>query len=340
MNRELRKLLLKCWLPVARRAATAYVAGPGLIDALQACRWWSQRGLLSTVCYWNEASDQARRVADAYLTSLDVLAREKLDCYLSVKAPPLDFSHELFSEVLNRAKERNIRLHFDSLSPEAADVTFSLISEARRDYANLGCTLPGRWRRSLSDAERAVEMGLNVRVVKGQWLDPREPEVDVQAGFLALIDRLAGRTCHVAVATHDPMLARDALERLRDTRTPCELELLYGFPVQRMVRVARSVGVPARLYIPYGYAWLPYTLSRANQDIRVVWWLIRDLMLGGSARQGRLFYSAGRHLADWFLECRQKSASFLDATNVLTADISSPSKEVMPPEPGWSAPSC
>ena len=55
------------------------------------------------------------------------------------------------------------------MAPETVDDTFNLIGKARDIYAKLGCTLPGRWRRSLSDADRAIEMGLRVRVVKGQW---------------------------------------------------------------------------------------------------------------------------------------------------------------------------
>ena len=172
-------------------------------------------------------------------------------------------------------------------SPEVADQTLSLIADALESYPKLGCTLPGRWRRSLLDADRAVKLRLNVRVVKGQWVDPDEPNLDPAAGFLAVIDRLAGQASHVAVATHDPQLAGEGLRRLLAAGTSCEVELLFGLPMRRAIRVAREAGVPVRVYVPYGHAWLPYLLSQARQHPRVVWWLFQDLLLG------RLFRSPG-----------------------------------------------
>lgn len=287
MEGNLRTMMRRCWLPLAERAARSYTAGPELADGVQVCHSLVRLGMATTICFWNGEGDSPRQTADAYLAALDALAREKLNCSLSVKAPPLDFSRDLLDEILGRARQGGVIVHFDSLSPEAADQTFSLIADALERYPKLGCTLPGRWRRSLQDADRAVELRLNVRVVKGQWVDPDEPNIDPAAGFLAVIDRLAGQASHVAVATHDPLLAGEALRRLLAAGTSCEVELLFGLPMRRAIRVAREAGVPVRVYVPYGHAWLPYLLSQARQHPHVVWWLCRDLLLG------RLFRSPG-----------------------------------------------
>jgi proline dehydrogenase len=284
MEGNLRQMMRRCWLPVAERAARSYIAGPALADGLQVCRSFVRRGVATTICFWNGKGDSPRHTADAYLAALDALAREKLNCSLSVKAPPLGFARDLLAEILERARQGGFLVHFDSLGPEAADPTFSLVAEALERYPKLGCTLPGRWRRSLQDADRAVELRLSVRVVKGQWVDPDEPTIDPATGFLAVIDRLAGRASHVAVATHDTQLACEALRRLLIADTSCEMELLLGLPVRRAVRVAREAGVPVRVYVPYGHACLPYGLSQARQDPRVLWWLSRDLLLGRSFR--------------------------------------------------------
>src|SRR5207248_2469350 len=102
------------------------------------------------------------------------------------------------------------------------DRTFDLIAKAYDIYPRLGCTLPGRWRRSLHDADRAIALGLRVRVVKGEWAGLGTDDMDAREGFLNLIDRLAGRAIHVAVATHNPAMARFSLRRLKNTETPCE----------------------------------------------------------------------------------------------------------------------
>lgn len=262
---------------LAERAGRAYVVGPELADALRACHSLETRDLRSTICFWNRLTDAPRDIADRYLDAIDAIGDARLDCRVSIKAPPLRFSRELVRDVIERARQRDVDIHFDSLSCEASDATFSLIDEMMPIYDRIGCTLPGRWRRSVADAARAADLGLQVRVVKGQWADPREPGIDPRAGFLAVIDRLAGRAPQVAVATHDTGLAREALTRLRAAGTSCELELLFGLPLQEAISVGNEQGVPIRMYLPYGHGALPYFMRQLKRDPRIAWWILRDL---------------------------------------------------------------
>jgi proline dehydrogenase len=82
----------------------------------------------------------------------------------------------------------------------------------------------------------------------------------------------------VSVASHDGALAGEALRRLQSAGTRCDLELLYGLPMRASLRVARRLGVPVRVYIPYGAAYLPYAVSRLRKSPRIAWWLLRDLV--------------------------------------------------------------
>ena len=148
------------------------------------------------------------------------------DCYLSIKAPALKFDIELVKKVLLEAQRLNAIVHFDAMAPDTVDQTFTLIEQARAIYPKLGCTLPGRWRRSAEDADRAIDTGLRVRVGKGEWSGVDGDQTDPREGYLNVIERLAGRALHVAVATHNPTMARLSLRRLKNVGTPCELELL------------------------------------------------------------------------------------------------------------------
>jgi proline dehydrogenase len=161
---------------------------------------------------------------------------------------------------------------------------FATIEKALGHHSDLGCTIPGRWRRSLKDAHTAIDWKLRVRVVKGQWSDPLQPDMDMRAGFLKVIDELRGRASCVAVASHDIPLAREALCRLMDAGTPAELELLHGLPRRNAVKMARELGVPVRFYVPQGKAWLPYLLKQARKNPRVVGWFARDLVCGFTSR--------------------------------------------------------
>jgi len=211
------------------------VAGDTAAGAAGVAQRLRAEGYGSTIAYWDSGTEGPEPVAAEYERALCVAAAT--GGYVSVKATAVSFRLYL----LERLADRGVRLHFDAMGPETVDETRALIE---RLPGECGTTLPGRWRRSDADAEWAIERGLTVRIVKGQW--PGPDERDPSRGFLELVDRLAGRARSVSVATHDTALAHTALERLRARGTPCELEQLYG--LRRAPAPARSRGrrSPAR----------------------------------------------------------------------------------------------
>ncbi len=278
MNQSLRHRVGRILQPVLRRAAHSYIAGPELSDALAMARALGVQGKGSTIAFWDETGAAPADVLKACLDSVEALGSETLDCYLSVKAPSVQYSAEALLRVIDKCECSKTRLHFDSLGLDSAEPTRALLESLLPRYSNISFTLPGRWVRSLEDAEWAVNRGVSVRVVKGQWGDPAMPRRDSHKGFLDVIDRLAGGGGSVAVATHNPALAAPALERLMKAGTPCELELLFGLPSKAVLRIAGSMGVRCRIYVPYGYGWLPYSLSQARKNPRILWWMLRDAM--------------------------------------------------------------
>ncbi len=269
----------RCLRPLVRRAALAYIAGEKLSDALAVRDRLAERGLSATLGYWDSSAESAGEVASVYLAALDELAGS--GDYLSIKLPALRFSSEYTAEVAAAAKAHAVRLHCDSHDIETSPQMQSLVDEILRSGATVSYTLPGRWRRSLDDADWAAERGLTVRVVKGQWADPADPNRDLRGGFLEVVDRLAGKPLHVAVASHDVPLAAEAVRRLQAAHTSCSLELLYGLPMRSASAMAKSLGAAVRVYVPYGAAYLPYALGKLKHNPRMAWWLLRD-MLGTS----------------------------------------------------------
>jgi proline dehydrogenase len=265
------------WKPLLRRAARSYVVGPDLEDALQRARAFAAQGVpASTLCFWDGPEDAPRHVADQYVAAVRSIAYAQLDSYVSIKAPSLGFDAGLVADIVEAACEGGgVRIHFDSLGAETVDRTFGLIEQACAFGCPLGCTIPGRWRRSRRDAEVAAGMGLRIRVVKGQWPDAGGA-IDPHRGFLDIVDAIAGSAAPVAVATHEPGLAAEAIRRLQAAGTPCEMELLFGLPSKAALNVSRELGVPVRYYLPYGHAWLPYALRQARRDPRILWWVLRD----------------------------------------------------------------
>jgi proline dehydrogenase len=260
---------------VARIAARSYIAGDRLEDALAVARRLRGRDLLTTLGYWDGPNESADKVLAAYSATIDAIAATEQDAYLSIKLPSLNYSHEVLAKIGRRARELGVRLHFDAMAPESVDRTWQTIIDSLPAGSDLGCTLPARWQRSAVDADWAVENRMAVRVVKGQWPDP-ERDVEPIAGYLAIVDRLAGRARAVAIATHNAALAEQSLQRLHAAGTPVMLELLYGLPSRRLIEIARRLGVRVRVYVPFGSAYLPYCLGELKKNPRIAWWLLRD----------------------------------------------------------------
>jgi proline dehydrogenase len=234
--------------------------------------------MASALGYSPGPGERAGEVARVHLRAFEALAASDLDAYVSVKLPALDFDAGLFAELVSAAAQTGRRLHVDAVAPSTADATWRLL-EGASSTEWLGTTLPARWRRSAADVARAVELGLPVRVVKGQWADA-EGSVDAAAGLLGLVDRLGGHARGVAVATHAPGLLAESLRRLRASGTTCDAELFYGLPFRAPVRVARDHGVPLRVYVAYGEVGAPYGVPDVIRNPAAAWWLAQDLLFG------------------------------------------------------------
>lgn len=277
MINQTKKLLRSVIDAIARKASRNYIAGPNLEDAQRVSRYLSNRGYWVTQGYWDDGSDAPEQVVDTYLSAIDQLRELDGENYLSLKIPALHYNAEMYKTVLTKSRQSHIPIHFDSLAPEHVNRTQTFIKEhTEAPLHDIGYTLPGRWERSIKDADLVNELGLNVRVVKGQWEDPDYPNRDPRSGFLKVIDRLAGKASCVRVATHDTSLANDALSRLKATNTPCELELLYGLPITNLVSIADELDVPVRIYIAFGHAYLPYAISSLRKQPAMILKLIKE----------------------------------------------------------------
>lgn len=263
--------LSKAILPLAKRTAGAYLGGETLDEALVVAKRLDTDGMASTLGYWDRGADDA--VGDLYLDAITRLTASGLPSYLSLKPPAVRYSSEVARALGRHAARQEIPLHCDCHGPETADLTRAF-AEALGEVLPphlVGFALPGRWQRSLPDADWAMARGLNIRVVKGQWPDPSDRSRDLGEGFLAVIDRLcSGAPRHVAVATHDAPLAREALARLQAAGISHELEVLLGYPAQALLAWAKDTGIKTRVYVPYGPGFVPNAISVLRRNPRLL----------------------------------------------------------------------
>jgi len=246
-----------------------WIDGPDPEAALRMGR--TAKGMGATYGYFPAHQSHPDQVLAANHAMLSALRGQGSDARLAVKAPHLGFDAGLIAGLAGE-----VPLMFDAHAPAQADATLALAA-AMGERAAAGCALPARWRRSLADAQALRDGPLILRVVQGEWADPDGSAPDASS-YLELVRALAGRKAMVGIATHDPALGQAALRLLLEAGTPCEWELLRGLPRRRCQLVARRLGVPVRLYLPFGPGWWPYAVDKALARPYLPLWAIKDAL--------------------------------------------------------------
>ncbi len=251
-------------------------SGPNAADTLKVIQKFDRRGWLATIGYFQARTDSPCDILAANLGALASLNGSNSNAVLSVKAPPLSFDRTHLHAIAQAAEAANTSIIFDAHAPQDAQKTLDIVEDLLADFPCTGFALPARWKRSIADAEHFKNSSARIRIVKGEWADPDWQDPDIPANYLALVAYLAGRNASVAIATHDPHLAAQAIKILQASGTPCELEQLRGLPSRRTMAVARQMHVPIRVYIPFGPGWWPYAIDKALSRPYLVKWMIQD----------------------------------------------------------------
>ena len=262
-----------------------YFSGPGIEVTARRCARLARQGLASTVGYFQASDATPDEIVTANVGMLECWQGRADRDYLSVKAPPLRFDFEWIRKIASAGADAGMALLFDAHAPKDAEATLGTVAKLLADYPTTGFALPARWRRSRSDALRFKDTMARIRIVKGEWPDP-EFSGDVDDDYLAMVGSLAGRKAPVAVATHDPRLAERALTQLLEARTPCELEQLRGLPRRQTTEIAVRLGVPIRIYTPFGPGWWPYAIDKALARPYIMSWTIRDRLSKSRSSEG------------------------------------------------------
>lgn len=237
-----------------------------------------RRGIGVTTGYIPGPDAQPAAVAAENIAVIALLAGQDGTPYLSAKLPTLAFDEPAFATIAQAADSAALPLLFDAHALKDAGPIHAYLAALLPERPSTGCVLPARWRRSMDDAVRLRGTTARLRIVKGEWSDPEWPDCDMDHAYRALVETLAGRSAPVAIATHKPELADHALRTLRAAGTPCELEQLRGLPMRRTTAIARKLGVPVRVYVPFGAGWWPYALDKALARPYLPLWMLRDLI--------------------------------------------------------------
>lgn len=264
---------------LASRLASRFVAGETVDTAMTALRDLNAARISASLDLLGESVTrpaEARAARDVYLELLDRIAATGADANVSVKLTQMGFDIdaqacvENLRAIISRARTLGSFARLDMEGSAYTQRTLDLFTRTLYpEFGNAtGVVLQSYLRRTADDLETMIALGARVRLCKGAYKEP--PEVafpdkrDVDANFVACMERLLERGNYPGLATHDERLITHAKafangRRIEPSRF--EFQMLYG--VRRdLQHELRAAGYNVRVYVPFGDFWYPYLMRR------------------------------------------------------------------------------
>jgi proline dehydrogenase len=262
----------------ARLGVRRFVPAESLDEVVVVMRELNTLGMRGVTGLFDDharSEDGVARHEAEYARQIDRLAAERLDANVALKLTHLGIHVDpelMFASVrrlLERARGHGMRLRIDMEESALVPGTLDLYRRLRAAGAdNVGIVLQSSLRRSERDLADMLPLGLNVRIVKGAYLEPAAvaypDKRDVDAAYVRMVERCLVEAEFTAIATHDPAIVARVQAEVARRGVPqerYELQMLYGIAPAFQRRVVRE-GHPLRIAAPYGPTWFAYLMRR------------------------------------------------------------------------------
>ena len=264
---------------LAKRFASRFVAGETVDEAVAALRDLNAAGVTASLDLLGESvtnADEAHAARDVYLQTLDRIHAARAQANVSVKLTQmgLDIDATLcvanMRAIIGRAKEHGSFVRIDMEQSSYTEKTLDLFTRIfYPEFGNaVGVVLQSYLRRTEQDVEAMIALGARVRLCKGAYQEPATvafpAKRDVDANYVACMERLLARGTYPGIATHDERIILHAQQFARRSgidQERFEFQMLYG--VRRDLQVGlRKNWYNVRVYVPFGTHWYPYLMRR------------------------------------------------------------------------------
>jgi proline dehydrogenase len=282
--------------PQTRAIVDSYVAGETTEDAVRVTRALRAAGLLVTLDYLGEDTQepaQAAAVTEEYVQLLGKLGAGGLTqggaAEVSVKptAVGLFLGPRIVVDNISRicaaAAEAGTTVTLDAEEHAAIEPTLRVAAKLRAEFGDLGCVVQACLRRAEADCRALAAYGVRARLCKGAYSEPDSVAFtarrDVDLSYARCLRVLMNGPGYPMLATHDPRLIEIAGSlALLTGRAPdsFEYQMLYGIRPAEQRRLA-GTGARMRVYVPYGDDWYAYLVRRLAERPANLAFFLRSL---------------------------------------------------------------
>lgn len=291
----------------ARKAASRFVAGETLPDAIQVVRELNTQGMQATLDFLGEhvsTPEESTQAVNEILRALDQIHHHRVRANVSLKLSQLglgldgELCRQNLHTILDKARELGQFVRIDMEDSTMTQATIDTYEWARRQgFENVGIVIQAYLGRSEQDVLQIAGSGGRIRLCKGAYKEP--PQIafpkkgDVDANYDRLVDiliqkALAAGSVEIssdgvvppipAIATHDVRRIEFAKARMLAKelkKGALEFQMLYGIR-RNLQNSLTKEGYLVRVYVPYGTHWYPYFMRRLAERPANLWFFVSN----------------------------------------------------------------
>lgn len=288
-------------------AASRFVAGEKIEDAIRAVRELNARGINATLDHLGEHTstpDEAKQATQDILEVIHQISCCEVRSNVSIKLTQIGLAldERLCAENLERiveaARQNSNYVRIDMEDTPYTDKTLRLYRQMRqKGYNNVGMVVQSYLYRTEADTRALLAEDTRFRLVKGAYKEPPELAYPKKADVDANFDLLTKITIDAALAADSPTISADGrippipalgthdakriqfakkyAEKVGLPKNALEIQMLYGIRRDLQDQCAQE-GYPLRIYVPYGTHWYPYFMRRLAERPANVWFFISN----------------------------------------------------------------
>jgi proline dehydrogenase len=298
--------LITSW-KFAWRAASRFVAGNSIQDAVLVVRELNAKGMNVTLDHLGEATTtraDALKATEDILELLDQIELAKIRANISIKLTQIGLAldetlcSQNLEKILTRAGQDGNFVRVDMEDTPFTDRTIQMYRQMRaKGFDHTGLVIQSYLFRSEKDIQELVADGTPIRLVKGAYDEPPElafpKKADVDSNYDLLTERLIdaaikagspilsvdGRIPPIpALGTHDQKrikFAKDYASKRGMQKQAVEFQMLFGIR-RDLQNQCLNEGYPVRVYVPYGTHWYQYYMRRLAERPANIWFFISN----------------------------------------------------------------
>lgn len=292
----------------AWRAASRFVAGQTIAEAIQVVRNLNEKGINATLDQLGEHTstpEEANRAADGIVEMLNEIQKAGVRANVSIKLTQIgmgmddEICRANLRRIVETARKHGNFVRIDIEDSPWVDQTIAFYQELLEGGVTprtVGMAVQSYLYRAEADVRAMLEKQIPFRLVKGAYKEP--PEVaypakrDVDANYDTLTSILIdaalefksalspdGRIPPIpAIASHDEAriaFAKAYADKIGLPKTGLEFQMLYGIRRDLQEELAKE-GYPVRVYVAFGTHWYPYFMRRLAERPANIWFFVSN----------------------------------------------------------------